>query len=680
MPEGNPNAELSHEPSIRFHCPSSGSSEPKSDSSVAGSVAEEDLNDENDDDELEALRQVAEGSPSPTHFRLQASSGSDKEGKATEQDAHSNMTRNRQTSPHNTARSGLGDSEHNPIQLDTDIRVHGVTIDESDDEGPEVVNSSKAFEVVSPKDQAAPLPYGYILENAAAHVHPDDSTPDGGQDSDDFEVADMSDDEDPESGNEEGTDYVIGSHDKESSPTLLKHDRVCQSTYIDLEEEDEDAISSIVETEDEANVPSETELPSASDGDDRKGSISHLDTLQAKSYPAILVDHTQYQTYSVPEGSTSPILGASNSRLQLHDQALLGYPSVSERAPSPSDAAMAKTSNVKDSQLLRSPNERYTHGPKAPVALQKTYTDGTLLTNNQTVPSTDDFFRTATRDFPFVESGTSREQRTTWQGPKDRTHYNDGPFKVDTNCRPISFSYPSCASSLLRQDTISHSENRRAEASHLFYRQNRCARTYDASLDKELRSLPGDRDLFIDPYSEIPTNRLGTAMSHAIHTSICDGRNEPDSSPPTTRATTGLSIGDIIETQSTRSPASVLGSKRKADEISIEQDEVVALPFISQSSGAVFNLEDSSLPDAQPRNVSELPTQLKSTQSTDTSLGPSSYTAAASSQEGRPKKRVKTIAKWIGTTMLLGLGAVITIVSTAPQSVWDEIDREMGLA
>jgi len=663
MPDDTPDPELSHEPSIRFHCPSSrDSSLPRSDSSIAGSIAEDDLDDDVDDDDLEALRQVAEGSPSPTHFRLQAPTDLTKQGKSTDQDAHSHMEHNGQNSLHFATRNGVGDSEHNPIQLDNDIRVQGVVVDESDDEEFEATMNP----IVRLEHQAVPLPY--MLETAAVHGQLNDSTVDIGDDSDEFD----------ECSDDDGIDQVIHKQEKES--------KVYQSTYVEADEEDEYASSSIAETEDEGIVPSKTTVVKADDEDDQKGSANHPGTLQSRSYPALLVDHAQCQTHGVPEASASPMDG-SYSSFPLHDIAVPGHSKISERAPSPSDAALAKTSSAKDSQPVCSPSERYNQGQNATRALQNIHNDSTWFTENHTVTSTEDFMCSTPRDPPSINYRISPEYNTnwtTWQvAEQDQTHYSDGPFRPNANRVPALSSLAGSAPNPLPQGTASNSQIPGLGGTYLSCRAHRAPGTYDRSLNEdkeEISRQPGHGDLPANPYSHTSINRLGSAISYAASTSACEAQDQPDSSPATTRPTTGLSIGDIVETRSTRSPTPVLGTKRKADEISTDQDDSISSARTSQSSEAVSNPDDFCLPDAQPRDASDLSTQLKSTQSTDTSLGPSHSTVQIATRDRRPKKRVKTVAKWIGTTILLGVSAVVTIAATAPQSVWDEIDREMGLA
>ncbi len=678
MPDDTPDAELSHEPSIRFHCPSSrDSSMPRSNSSVAGSIAEDDLDEEVHDDDLEALRQVEEESPSPTYSRLQASTNLTKGGKVIDQDASSKTTDNGQDDPHNVARSGVGNSEHNPIQLDNDNRVQDVVVDQSDEEAPEVVSSLRVCDVVRPEQQVVPLPYGYISEPAAIHGQPNDFTANVGEDSDGFQVADMSDEDDLEYTDEESTDQVLRHHREQN--------KVYQSTYVEVDEEDEDASGSIGETEDEAVDPSQSALRKGNNGNIRKGLAHHLDTLQSNSYPDLLVDHTQYQIYGVPEAATSPILGSGHSShgsLPLHDRAVPGLPKLSQRAPSPSDAAMAKTSSAKDSQLVLSPSARYIHGQNGARTVQDTHNDRPISVGNKTVTSTEDILYPTTRNPPLISYGTSPEYSITWQAlTRDQTHYSDGPFRNDANRIPSSFGRVGSTPKPLAQDTASDTPNPRGEDAHLLDHESRVAGTCDRFFNEEGSRQPGHERLPADPYSHGPTNRLGSAMSFATPTNTRKFYDQPNSSPATNRATTGLSIGNIVVTESVQSPSTVLGTKRKADEISNDlEDESISSPYMSQFRGTESTLDDFSLPDAQPRDMSELVTQLKSTQSTESSLVPSRFDVTGATRDRRPTKRVKTIAKWIGTTILLGVSAVVTIAATAPQSVWDEIDREMGLA
>lgn len=667
-PDETPDAELSHEPSIRFHCPSSrDSSVSKSDFSVAGSVAEDDLNEDVDDDDLEALRQVAEGSPSPTHLRLRAPTESIKEKKSTEQAIHSNMGRNEQNTSLFVGENEAGDSEHNPIQLDNDTRVQDVVVDESDEEGPEVVSTTKMCDGIGPKHQTVPLPYGYMLETAAVHGQPNGSPAGNAEVSDEFEVADTSDEDDFEYDNQGPTDQTIQNHGKES--------KVYQSTYIEVDEEDDDPSSSVAGTEeDDLMNPRQPALPEGSNEDIEEGSDIHPDILQSKFYPDALVDHTQRQIQGVPEAGTSPILNGSYGHLPLHDRVIPGHSKVSDRAPSPSDAAMAKASSVTDPQLGRGLCEGHNYGQNAPRAVQN-------IQHDRTVTGTEDFLPTFTRSSPLINHDISSEYGTSWPAfDRVRTPYSDGPFRNNANRVPALYGETGDAANLLVQDTASNSRHPGCEGTHLFH-DYRAARTFGRSFNEETSNQPGQGVVPVDPYYQRSSNKLGSAMLFAAPTSISEPQDQSSPLPTTARANTRLSIGDIVETESAsaQSLVPILGTKRKADEISTDEHESIPSPCLSQSSAAVSNPDNISIPDAQPSGVGEFATQSNSTQSTETSLGPSRASASTPTRDNRPKKRVKTVAKWIGTTILLGVGAVVTIAATAPQSVWDEIDREMGL-
>ena len=652
---------------------------PNSDSSDAGGVAEEDLIGDDSEDELEVLRQAAEGSPSPVTPRSPAPAVLSTEGKDTDPDGYSNMARKGQMGPQFAARDGVGDSEHNPIQLDTDIHVQGVAVDEGDDVEPEVASNAKLFDVDPPTHPNKSLPYGYVLETPAARGSADDSTADVGQDSDEPEAADISDDDDLESTNREGVEGAIDVHEEKSSPIHPGRDRVYQSTYVDLDEEDEDASSSIEQTEDEGIEQSLQGSSEATKEDDQKRSANHLDTLRSKPSLAVLVDHTQHQTPDVPVKNTTPVRDVAYC-YPLHDTVVLGHPTVSERAPSPSDAAMAKTNSGKDSQLIYTLNHRQRCDQDVATVLQNFYNDRPPFTGHETVTSTENFLQANIRNRPSINHGISREFRTNWQAPKQHpTNYSDGPFKGDAERTSPSFAHVGSAPNIFARDTAPDSQMSRSKASHLFYRENRPARIYDGPID-ELPFLPGHRDLAVGPSSHTSAHRLQSARSYTAPTSTCGVPNQSDYLPDATRAATILSIGDIVESRSAQGSTPASRLKRKASEMSADQDELLGSPIMSQSSDAVSNTEDFPFPDAQPREVSEFATQFRSTQSTEASPGMSRSTGRTATRDGRPKKRVKTIAKWIGTTILLGVGAMVTLGVTAPQSVWDEIDREMGLA
>jgi hypothetical protein len=108
--------------------------------------------------------------------------------------------------------------------------------------------------------------------------------------------------------------------------------------------------------------------------------------------------------------------------------------------------------------------------------------------------------------------------------------------------------------------------------------------------------------------------------------------------PIAAKAASRLSIDALVEKNSSKSTTQIVGTKRKADEISSTPEELTYSPSFSQSSNAGIDLENTSLPDAQPRDVSDLAVQASSSQSTETSSKHSYSTASMVTQEVRPKK------------------------------------------
>jgi len=121
------------------------------------------------------------------------------------------MAHNGQNDLLNAAKNAVENSEHNPIQLNNDICVQDMVVVESDNNAPEVVSSLRMCDVVRPNQLAVPLPYGYILESNAIHEQPNNRTADVGEDSEDFEIADMTDEDKLEYSNEKGTNQVLWS-------------------------------------------------------------------------------------------------------------------------------------------------------------------------------------------------------------------------------------------------------------------------------------------------------------------------------------------------------------------------------------------------------------------------------------------------------------------------------------
>jgi len=702
------------EPSVRFRGRSShGFSMPESDSSNPASVAEDD---DLDEDGFEPLTRVAEGPSGPVNLEFEGPAGLSQEEKDADENAYSEMAPTKQVGPTYSSKLGAGSSQHNPIDLDDDLCARSEIIDESDEEGPEVVPNRKISSTFPMNFGRHVLPYGYILEAPIAEEQTKGLGSDMDQDSVesdlvedcDIEVADIFTAEDPEHMNEGETDQDIqtqannGERNMIDRPPLVSN-RVYRSTYNEPDDEDDDVSSSVDGTEDEAFASSKAALPNYGDKAEAQRSLDASKTSQSKPHPTLLVEDSQSQAHGAPRMSTGAILDVSY-QLHVDDRLEPGRPSLSERAPSPSDAALAKTSAGTDSQSLHNPNERYSYGENALRRLQNNHNNSKLPATTHIATGNENISH-ITRSAPFVEIkprgsiqvnyGTSHRHDKAWEAPDtDQTHYSDGPFKLDAPPMPPPMVAPDRLPALVGQDTSSSLQHSGHNATDGFYRENVATKVYDRFFDEEqvaptnFSSLCGEFGhqwlqgypyASVNSYFNTQTHRPGNAVPYTPHTSTCKAEGHGTPFPIAAKAASRLSIDALVEKNSSKSTTQIVGTKRKADEISSTPEELTYSPSFSQSSNAGIDLENTSLPDAQPRDVSDLAVQASSSQSTETSSKHSYSTASMVTQEVRPKKRAKTIAKWIGTTMALGVGAIVALTATAPQSVWDEVEREMGI-
>jgi hypothetical protein len=107
--------------------------------------------------------------------------------------------------------------------------------------------------------------------------------------------------------------------------------------------------------------------------------------------------------------STGAILDVSY-QLHVDDRLEPGRPSLSERAPSPSDAALAKTSAGTDSQSLHNPNERYSYGENALRRLQNNHNNSKLPATTHIATGNENISH-ITRSAPLLKSSLAGPSR-----------------------------------------------------------------------------------------------------------------------------------------------------------------------------------------------------------------------------------------------------------------------------
>ena len=670
----------------------------ESGSSIAGSVAEDDGLD--DDDGFEP-RDVAQEAPSISNARQIQDSTVVVEEKLVIEDDYSNITPQEQPDDSYAAKAGPGSSEKNPIELDNEIRACSEVIDESSDDRSEVVSYLQKRDKSSANVHDVDMPYGYTLQAPIADEPPNNLTPDVDYNVADTDVVQDSNIGMPSFGDNEGLEYMNPGnilHTTEirgygsdrngvhrPSPGLRQ---VCKSTYEEIDEEDDE--SSIAETEDEAVRSSRAASSNVSNASEARKSDLASSTYRMNSHPALLVGNSQCVSRGTPRASTGSILDVS-SKSFFNDPVVHDLPSISERPPSPSDAAM------KDSQYFPNPIKQHIYGSSVPTALLNAYPDSKQRSVTKTNFPTPEVWHAhgpapsvgaKSSDGFGVDYGISNGLDATWE--THLTHYNDGPFAQPV-ARPLA--HPDVVPAPLTQAAACNLQVYGAEASDPPYLEIPGTKPHDSyhlerqamqpkliSFQKhETQRLHGRRKL---PNIQTSVRKFAHDISSPVLKATREPRNQQKSTLSMTTGGSELARDDSIETtKGSQSPAKVIGTKRKADNMLSDSDNTSEPHFshFSQPSEAEVNHEITSLPDAQPRDTTDFAPQSDPSQTTDLSLEPTISTAPMPSHEEPPRKRVKTIAKWIGTTILFGVGVCYTIGATAPQSVWDEVEREMGL-
>ncbi len=685
-------------PSIVFRCPSSqGSSTPESDLSVAGSVIDDDDAEDDGSDGCEAY----EPDPSAVEIRSQSSPALIEVDRAVDEDAHRESIHG---DPLCSAENGAGTSQNDPIDLEYDASPSPEVIEESDTEAPIAITRDPALVNVPEQIYDEDLPYNSSLSASSQRKQPERLKTDMDENSSEsviVEDGDMSLEEEVLQPTHEGATSNNKDEDeakmqgRQIRPYAVGSSQGLKSTYDDPADKD-DVSSSVAETEDEAWLPEKVAIPGFSNGTGAHGSAKAMEFPQVQPQSVLLVEDSQAQNLASNITSTMSMFDVRH-KFHLIEKTASGHSNISERAPSPSDAAMAKTSTAKNLELLPEPVKRYSSGQPALNGLQSTHDQSALSLVAQAAIGTRDSSRCRER-VPFVpykypnpsnvDFASTTTQDAVWE-PAERhhAHYSDGPFSL----HEVPVFPPSEHSDGLAD----------------FFARNKASILGASNYSKRVMTGSSDRYLGraqVSQNSFRPGN--GSNGCQLLHedmkcvpnvqrhqSTIISGNRAPDigfqaaiedkalkdSLPVAAKTTCGFSIDDIVEKRPSEASPQIIGNKRKADEISSNLEDLIFSPLLSQPDGTQTSLEKGDLPDAQPRDVGDLLPQPTPTQSQDSLVGQSPPTAPMVDQEIRPKKRAKTIAKWIGTTILIGVGAIATISATAPQSLWDEVEREMNL-
>lgn len=656
MPDGTP--ELAGEPAEGSALASRGPfsrriSVPDSDSSNAASVAEDD---DLSDDALGSQIQNDEGISGPAFIEYQGPTGLTKEEKDADETAYSEMASTKPVESTNGEKSGAGSSQH-PIDLDDDFRQKRELIIESDDDGPEVIRSIKlsAGSILDLNPQT--LPYGYTM-NVTTNKE---------------QAKALESDSDHDTGNSEAVEDSDVDVPEATDPD-------------DPEDLEQDEIScSVEETDDEEPALSEVMAKTHRNKAEVVPSSDTLDASQSELCPNILVEDSQW-TRSAPSLGTAAIPSISHDiRVRSGVDATLS--SLSERAPSPSDAAMAKTRTATSTDLWGSNFDKYTprnniwRYPQHSYERSRPFADNYTATVNET-----DIRRIYTNTeghWPVqVHHDRRHPSENIWDAPNSEHTYSDGPFRLNHSVYlPVTASdhLPEPVGQTAPLDLQPFGQ----AAAHSFYGENDATKAYDVFLQASHRPVhsafrqPEHRDKPISTYFNIQ-NEASSNLARYIAPEGSSKVNGPENPSIALKPTSPLSIDALVDKESPQTSAQVIGTKRKAEDMSSTNNSSSYSSSFCQSNVAETNVEDLVLSDAQPRAVSDFVVGGSPSQSTQTSSELRGPIASRASREVRPYKRVKTLAKWVGTTIAVGVGAMVALTASAPQYMWDEVDREMG--
>ncbi|KAI9813649.1 MAG: hypothetical protein M1827_003720 [Pycnora praestabilis] len=618
-------------------------------------------------------------------------------------------------------------SSQNPMVIDDDVERNTTILVDSDDEGPEVqpVRSQKinATNIKLP-DLAAPNSGASL----SALSHDEDSE---GSEFDIEEAMDESSVEDESDLEDNEMERLLSSNysDSDDMGQILKAGRLPDyeipsakgsfnqfSAYqggSDVEDSDfsliEDCMPEADQMEDERALNSSRGLQTShiTEHSARMAEAAPATHLTKPAPSAVLVEDSQSQiTNPARIAALAPLLPNIAPKLSTTGTLEISQ-GIGARAPSPSDAAMAKTtaarhqSKFDDEQAIsqRASSNILESSYKGSESEQKSDHDVLSIMNGK-----DHFTKIpgrSTKTVTFAEDGSYSAQTfhdyhgmTEFSEARDANGnlYQDGPFS---------------------KNSVPHVSNSPAPFPNQFYPFNSTqygTETYENSLIPQpinassyaleftsssgLSSnpfIPETQDLSSMSYGSTPLHieseirysssrphmtQLGCPAQPSAKSPIWKAANAttPENSMQATLAmpkpTSRVSISDIVEPTTSEIISNGGGSKRKADEISsLVPDEQPWTIF--QQNTVTAAATESLLQDAQPRDPTDVPSQISLLDSrTSSRAGIQEASQSISlSQVEPPKKRAKTssfkslAATAFASAVIGGMGVFATLLA-----------------
>ena len=361
-----------------------------------------------------------------------------------------------------------------------------------------------------------------------------------------------------------------------------------------------------------------------------------------------------------------PLLGPDNSPLRaINVERTKTTPKITKalkRCPSPSDAALARTTStpMSSGQVLRS---LIVSKPTKVLDTYQTQMEG---------------------EWNCESNASDRLQEPRYIDPLSGPEMSSKPYEVGPFANVRRLSNP--PGSLERNSEI--------------YNENQCSGSFDSDRSSQYPRI-GHQNAEYRPYSSLHT-AAPRAKWEGPHESYSFPHSSTEPPYPTALAgdrqaeenPTRVNIADLVNQSAPASQGHAgLGQKRKA----AEMEDSAGTTDEHTMAGALpaSESEDMALPDAQPREQSTIPLQSLTQEETvvhdtlliDGSIQPIAPPSANISHNGPARKRAKTssskvagIGKFVSGIAVGVAGVVAAFIATIPASVREEALRELNSA
>ena len=547
-----------------------------------------------------------------------------------------------------TKKANLGASQANPINLEDTTKVSSYdVVSDSDDEGPEVLPikamPSTFHPASSPGGLSQPVvPLGVTVvegQNAAVQDVAGPTIADSDLDDTESEINFSSDDD------------MEAVKELEGQDKNRKHDEWAPGTSSwapEYSEDDDggDDLGSTALAKGERKVDVVPQIGSGPDKTTRPRVHFAMTHQPVIHHPRVLVEDSQVHDTILSRPSFGDPLDVSHENLHPWVRPL-------PRAPSPSDAALAKmptecVSRSSTGDMLNETNLKISKLPVVPnygsVYSSSKWFDFGAASNptgfTNYAPPQDSYFDSADRSYP---------------------RYDDGPFSGWPKYETLSgapqqhYNYPS-------------RQSHRYEPANAFGHVNH----HELPYWKCGTGLAEDA-LLIQPQHPTLSGQEGKAQEQ--HTAA--GVSEHKSSK--------LPISDIVNSSSSKNSTSTRSLKRKADELVTSDATELTVPEASPVLPTVDECQEAALPDAQPREQ-QMISESFSQETLVQSIPKAVRVEASNDPEGPVRKKVKTtpgrpgrVGAFVSGMVVGGLslaGAFAAFIATIPDSVKDEVRRE----